>query len=302
MSSRDFRSLASPGEPGRPERLFRAAIHAFCCLPRPSRRELVQLDDLAVPLLPEVSPGARRFAAAALSECAYVPPQLVALLADDRPEIAAPLLIRSSALGDVALIALIGRHGLGHARIIARRKDLNPPIAQLIRALEAASRHQPGAAEPEHEVDRIRRELRAMMQEPATPPTLNTDADDAGAAIVAAALSGTFAALATALGAAISVDRDKAPLIIGQQSLADLPLALRAAGLSGERAFLVASCISPARFASVRDIRGFIEDYEALDTAECMAAVAEWRDAVDAAEPRLQPANTTSSEVAVRAS
>ena len=53
-------------------------------------------------------------------------------LADEPVDIAAPLLLRSNALTDIDLIALIGRHGIGHARVIARRPDLNPTIAQLV--------------------------------------------------------------------------------------------------------------------------------------------------------------------------
>src|SRR5690606_1596596 len=50
------------------------------------------------------------------------------------------LLMRSSALADVDLVALIGRHGLPHARAIARRPKLNASIADLIRALDSPAR------------------------------------------------------------------------------------------------------------------------------------------------------------------
>ena len=103
------------------------------------RREVVQLEDLTLPLYDDVSLEARRYVAAALSECAVAPARLVDRLANDRVDIAAPLLARSETLTDVDLIALIGRHGLPHARAIARRPELNPTIAQLIRALEAVA-------------------------------------------------------------------------------------------------------------------------------------------------------------------
>jgi uncharacterized protein (DUF2336 family) len=135
VSSSDFRQIAIRTEAGKAERLFRAAISAFCALTRPSRREIAQLDDLTLPLFDEVSTEARRFAAAALSECESAPPGLVKRLANEPVEISAPLLVRSRTLGSVELIALIGRHGLTHARAIARRKDLHPTIASLVRAL-----------------------------------------------------------------------------------------------------------------------------------------------------------------------
>ncbi len=118
---------------GKAERLFRAAVTAFCSLTRPSRREIAQLEDLTLPLYDSVSAEARRFVAAALSECQNSPAALVRRLADEPVEIAAPLLLRSNALTDIDLIALIGRRGIGHARVIARRPHLNPTIDQLVR-------------------------------------------------------------------------------------------------------------------------------------------------------------------------
>jgi uncharacterized protein (DUF2336 family) len=139
VTASDFHGIAIGNDASKAERLFRASVSAFCTLTRPSRREVVQLEDLTLPLYNEVSPEARRYVAAALSECAVAPAKLIEQLANDRVDIAAPLLARSEALTDVDLIALIGKHGLPHARAIARRPELNPTIAQLIRALEAVA-------------------------------------------------------------------------------------------------------------------------------------------------------------------
>ncbi len=140
MTEADFHNIAARNDTSKAERLFRASVSAFCTLTRPSRREVTQLDDLALPLYPHVSSSARRFVAAALSECEIAPPRLVDLLVNDRVDIAAPLLMRSALLTDIDLIALIGRHGLPHARAIARRPGLNLTILHLIRALEASAR------------------------------------------------------------------------------------------------------------------------------------------------------------------
>ena len=113
LSSSDFRQITIKGETLKAERLFRAAVSAFCSLTRPSRREIAQLEDLTLPLFDFVSVESRRYVAAALSECQYAPAMLVRRLADETVDIAAPLLIRSNALSDIDLIALIGRHGIG---------------------------------------------------------------------------------------------------------------------------------------------------------------------------------------------
>jgi uncharacterized protein (DUF2336 family) len=150
VTASDFQGIAFGSDASKAERLFRASVSAFCTLTRPSRREITQLEDLTLPLYDAVSVEARRYVAAALSECAEAPAKLVERLTNDRVEVAAPLLARSAMLTDVDLIALIGKHGLPHARAIARRAELNPTIMQLIRALEAIAPQPPprGTAAP----------------------------------------------------------------------------------------------------------------------------------------------------------
>jgi len=86
LSSSDFRQITIKGQTLKAERLFRAAVSAFCSLTRPSRREIAQLEDLALPLFDFVSVESRRYVAAALSECQYAPAMLVRRLADETVE------------------------------------------------------------------------------------------------------------------------------------------------------------------------------------------------------------------------
>ena len=162
--------------------LFRAAVSAFCSLTRPSRRDAIQLDDLTLPLFDMVSVDSRRYVAAALSECEIAPMLLVRRLCDEPVSVCAPLLVRSRVLGDVDLIALIGKHGLPHARAIARRPILNLAISRLAQALEGAVSWQtdktapavpPPGSQPstgsaidrrERAADQIREQLRMMMR------------------------------------------------------------------------------------------------------------------------------------------
>ena len=199
VSSFDFRQITVKGEALKAERLFRAAVSAFCSLTRPSRRDQAQLEDLTLPLFHLVSVEARRYVAAALCECPSAPATLVKRLCNETVDIAAPLLIRSGALSDFDLIALIGRHGAGHARAIARRSNLNPAIASLAAALcrkadaaqaeslaaarEAANREAPASVPAQTTVEtappfgaaaeNVRRKLRSVMrpQEPNARPS-----------------------------------------------------------------------------------------------------------------------------------
>jgi uncharacterized protein (DUF2336 family) len=141
VSFSDFRRIEGSGE--RQDRLLRAAISAFCSIPRPSRREIAQIEDLAMPLLDAAAPETRRFVAAALSECCYPPADLVRRLTKEPVDIAAPLLVRSEALSDADLIALIARQGLQHAQAIAKRPKLSPKVAALIEKLAREGEETP---------------------------------------------------------------------------------------------------------------------------------------------------------------
>ncbi|RJG45906.1 DUF2336 domain-containing protein [Mesorhizobium sp. DCY119] len=287
MSSSDFRQLALKGEAGRSERLFRAAVSAFCSLTRPSRRDIKQLEDLVLPLFDTVSVEARRFAAAALSECADAPGALIRRLSNEAVDIAAPLLIRSKVLRDIDLIALIGRHGLPHARAIARRADLNPAIADLVWALEnpklvrlplpkerqaqveAASRAQilnDGNPEPVPGIsaDNARRRLRSMMVPVQTTPDATTE-QSAGSLRYAKlrdmALTGNPAFFQTALADAGQIDFPTAKSITEKANHPELIAVLHSLELSEEQAFLIAACVYPGKFADPESIRLFLYSY-----------------------------------------
>lgn len=279
MSSSDFRQIAIRTEAGKAERLFRAAISAFCALTRPSRREITQLDDLTLPLFDEVSPEARRFAAAALSECESAPAGLVKRLSDEPVEISAPLLVRSRALADVELIALIGRHGLPHARAIARRKELHPTIASLVRALDrpGASSEQKAAATRGKAADRTRDQLRSMMADgphlsfsvtPATPQGFGRLLD--------AALDAHAAFFHTALADALAIEFDAARKIASSSDYFSLLTALRALELKEAEAFLITSAALPGSFPDIGSVRLFIERYRGLEPKNAIARVASW--------------------------
>lgn len=277
MLSTDFRHIASAANSERADRLFRAAVSAFCSLTRPTKREIAQLDDLTTPLLPLVSAVSKRYVAAALSDCRHVPPLLVHLLVDEPVEISAPLLVRSSALSDVDLIALIGRHGLPHARAIARRDDLHPTISSLIRALEA--QHETGASLSAvsnddaggDKVEAVRDRLRAMMQDRASPkPAANKEASLTDK-LQTAALTGVGDLFVTAMGKELGISADRLRPALQADDRRGLSLILKALDLSEQQAFLITAALHPARFPDAAPIRLFLEAYRAIDPDEARA-------------------------------
>jgi len=280
LSSSDFRQIARKGVADKAERLFRASISAYCCLSYPTRAEAQQLEDLALPLYSAVSPETLRYVAAALSECALPPPALIARLCEESPEISAPLLIRTRSLSDIALIALIARKGVGHARVIARRTGLHPTIATLAATLERKARIQPVAAAqpveiapaihpaggiketPKRSLEATRAALRQMMAAPAKPEPTPLQAYER---LRKAALTGSRPMLHTALAEVLRVDEQSARSILDSANQAALMSALRSLDLPDERAFLLMACAYPNSFPHPLSIQLFLERYGSTD-------------------------------------
>lgn len=287
MSSAVFRQLASGGEAQRPERLFRAAVSAFVSLTRPTRREIAQLDDLALPLYPLISAETRRYAAAVLSECRTPPQGLLKKLADEPAEISASLLIRSPALSDVDLIGLIARHGKAHARVIGRRTDLNPAIAALTRALtaqiaETDSQTETGDSAAEADVrNRLRLIMRAAnSQAPLGWQRNSTErpsAGDAGRILRAAALSGEQDAFENALSSVLGISLQAAREITGFPTYGELIIALKALELGDAEAFLLSATAFPGLISQRNAIGFFLERYMALSPDAARQTLNDWR-------------------------
>ncbi len=293
VSTSDFRQIALRGEDGRAERLFRASVSAYCALTRPTRQNASQLDDLTLPHYDHVSVEARRYVAAALSECRRAPVLLVRRLAAEPVEISAPVLMRSPALSDFDLVSLIAHHGIAHARAIAGRGDLNPAIARLIRALEAATsaseqvelaREADKAPSLEEEIvlspsleparpggraEETRTRLRAMMAvggdaQPA-PADHTVQVDPAvHDKLRDTALTGVPGLFQTALADLANIDFTQAAPLSLRARRRSLMLVLRGLGLNAEQAFLVVSAIDPQGHPNAESIRLFVEHFELI--------------------------------------
>ncbi|MBX9464585.1 MAG: hypothetical protein KL840_16745 [Aquamicrobium sp.] len=289
---------------GRPERLLRASVTAFCATQRPTRREIAQLDDLATPLLGRVSDEALRFVAAALSETPHAPAALVRRLADLPADISAPLLVRSPVLTNIDLVALIGRHGLSHARAIAARTDLDARIrrlAQVVGAMEdapASTGKESGAAEE------ARERLRDMMRPAGTPPLesalppgttvkLRWDGEPTPyRKLRSTALAGAPALFHTALADALGIGVRRARAITDSSDVSAFIVALRALALSDEEAFLLMQCIRHDRGHDIRAVSAFLDAYAAVNAETAARFVEAWREPSDDtvhAEPANRP-------------
>lgn len=293
LSNSDFRHIARKGSTDRAERLFRAAVTAYCGLSHPIRAETIQLEDLTLPLYPSVSDETLRFVAAALSECSVPPPALVLRLCQERPEICAPLLMRTTALSDADLVSLIGKHGVPHARVIARRRNLHPAIAALISLMDkqagtrqiavldepAIPQDKSEAQDSEHataadRAETARRALRSMMF---SPYGLASGQIDTYRNLRIAALTGQPHILAAALSSALGIGPDAGEALLQPAQAATLITALRSLALSGEQAFLIAACAAPARFVRHAAISDFVEQFSARSISDARYQIEIWR-------------------------
>ncbi|TIW36567.1 MAG: hypothetical protein E5V62_05895, partial [Mesorhizobium sp.] len=222
---------------------------------------------------------------------------------------------RSRALSDIDLIALIGRHGLPHARAIARRKALNPTIADLIKALEKPTlvrlrppqpivQALPAKADPApvgseapivkdepalpasadmRETPGIaaanaRRRLRAMMRPEAGTESVNPFiAPSTFTKLRETALTGNAAFFQTALADALDIDFQTARALTEQAGYAALLAALRSLDLNEDRAFLIAVAVYPREFPHPQAIRLFLDRYRLLHRDAALDKVRAWK-------------------------
>lgn len=261
------------------------------------------MEDLALPLFEEVPDDALRFGAAALSETEYAPRQLVLRLADSKVDVAAPLLIRSVVLSDVDLIALIGRHGLPHARAIGRRKDLNPAIAHLIRALErpklvvaaegaTTEVKEPTTAKSSEAAEGVRHRLRAIMAGTHETRAVTRDTTPYSK-LRETALSGNLVFFQTALADALRIDFATAHSIVTTNDYARLLSALRALELGEDHAFLIAVAVFPQHFPHPQAIRLFLDRYRLLPVEVARNQLSQWQ--IEAMSPGLRDARETTA-------
>jgi uncharacterized protein (DUF2336 family) len=259
-----------------------------------------QLEELALSLFEMVSEDARRFVAAALSESPYAPHALALRLANEPVDVAAPLLVRSTALCDVDLIMLISRHGAAHARAIARRPGLPARIRHLADNCLAASKEKPEmplpaenrhfpaprGEEPVQTAEEIRRKLQAMMRPAGNAARFENRSgkifdESAGfrhyERLRATALTGVPAFFQTALADALDIEFGRARSLTETGSYYYLMVALKALGLEEAQAFLLTAAVFPSHFAHPETIRLFLERYGQLHRDAAIEKVGYWK-------------------------
>lgn len=180
--SENFRDLEGPLKMRKKDVVLMATITSYEQMAHPSKADMKRFTDLLEPLFRASSEDACRQAAAALSQCAVLPPAVCLFIGSQPISIAAIFLTRSTAIDDETLIAIAKSEGSAHARAIASRENLSPVVVDTLVGLRygstllsthtvpkywvtpaPASATATAIAATPNAADRVREELRSLV-------------------------------------------------------------------------------------------------------------------------------------------
>ncbi len=294
-----FRALEQQGQANRKDEILRAAISAFVALSKPNRRDCNQIEDLALPILPFASEQTKRFICAALAENGSAPGNLVRRLCDEPVEICAPLLLLSPVLAAIDLVAIIGRKGKHHARIIARRSHLPNDVIEALALVDDEKVRARAAGTPAsadlNEASNLKpttaaqarsllADLAMSLNRAEAASSVDADADAAepltvghAARLVRLVLHEDIGLFATAVADATGLTFGKVQRLVRRVATGELLTVLRALDVSVDAAFVISCALNPHIASSRLEIRLFRERFEHLDKDKAVDTLRRWK-------------------------
>lgn len=250
----------------RADDLLGAAISAFAGITRPGRQDMQQLEDLVMPLLRCASLRARRQAAGALAQLEDAPRRVILALAAEPVEISAPLLLRSRLLRSGDLINLISKHGLSHARVIARRQSGDKLLETVLRSF----------SDPAIDRTLALQESLASIDGPISGKLAEDTLNDPEY-LIDTALKIDEQSFHDALAKALDLSDEQTDAIIGQWPNSPLPVALKALRLSAADCFLVMTAVLGPVQSDHKSLRDFVQFYRSIGYEKSMALIRRWK-------------------------
>ncbi|MFK4824104.1 DUF2336 domain-containing protein [Paenochrobactrum sp. BZR 588] len=285
--------------------LLTAAISGYASITRPGRQELLQLEDLAMPLIDYATAKGKRDAAMRLVHMQDAPHSLVFKLAHEPTNISAPLLLRSDALSTSDLLHLIESRGIGHARIVARRHDQDALLIGLLQSFDDAEinqilerqGHLPSLhnseqiAKPQAEktnsqkLMQIHQQLNMMMRDANVdlehsvkrnlPPQSAYQVPENHLIDSALLINCDF--FRTALADALGVSLERAKHIIGEWPSSQLPIALKALNLSAQDCYLIMTAVLGTIHGDRDSLRDFVNIYRSIKPETAQQIIERWK-------------------------
>ncbi|MEP4343965.1 MAG: hypothetical protein ABJ042_18355, partial [Lentilitoribacter sp.] len=134
-----FRDLESAGEDQRKSAILLALVASLDDLRKPNPAESRKFGELFIPLFKAAPIETQRRASSSLSRCPFVPANVCEFLSLQSLEISAPFLSHSPSLTNAILCYVIAKSDTEHARIIAKRQELNKRVVQSLLSLNEDS-------------------------------------------------------------------------------------------------------------------------------------------------------------------
>ncbi|MEO9460528.1 MAG: hypothetical protein ABJE63_03445 [Lentilitoribacter sp.] len=134
-----FRDLESAGEDQRKSAILLALVASLDDLRKPNPAESRKFGELFIPLFKAAPIETQRRASSSLSRCPFVPANVCEFLSLQTVEISATFLSHSPSLTNAILCYVIAKSDTEHARIIAKRQELNKRVVQSLLALNEDS-------------------------------------------------------------------------------------------------------------------------------------------------------------------
>ena len=291
-----FRALEKQGNSDRKDEILRAAVSAFVVLTKPVQRDVNQIEDLVLPILPFASVAAKRFASAALADSAFTPVALIMALCAESVDICAPLLLKSPVLMPIDLVAIVGRHGKEHARVISCRKHLpNDVLEALALVDDDVVKNRIADNEPETARANVKpsnaADARLMLLEMATS-IAQADSRPFAEALSRPSVSGVSPnpdnlvrlalheqpeLLATALADSLGLSVARCLRFMRRTGTGELLTSLKALKLNSDQAFVVLCSLNPNAAASKTDIRLMKDRFDAMEMEKALNTVRIWK-------------------------
>ena len=281
---------------GKADDLLVAAVSAFAGITRPGRQDMQQFEDLAMPLLHCASARGKRQAADILARLDEAPRRIVLALAEEPVEISAPLLLRSPLLRPGDLVELTGRHGLAHARVIARRQSDDSLLRCVLHSFADPVIDRTLALQ--ESLADLKAEPLENQPPPDAPAKKPFPMQNAGSEQLAHALQRPFFEVGHLPGSERLIDTalliddrffhhaladtfglslDRAETIVGRWPDSYLPIALKALGFSAAECFLTMTAVLGTIETDREGLREFVHIYRSIDREKALALVRRWR-------------------------
>lgn len=286
--------------------LLIAAISGYASITRPGRQELLQLEDLAMPLIDYATAKGKRNAAMLLVQMQDAPHSIVFKLAHEPINISAPLLLRSNALSASDFMHLIEARGIGHARVIARRHDQDAVLISLLQSFNDTEINQSlerqghlhsvqnseQSLKPHAEKNnsqklmQIHQQLNMMMRDanadikhPAKRHLLPLPAyKQPENHLIDSALLINCDFFRMALADALDVSLERAKHIIGEWPSSQLPIALKALNLNAQDCYLIMTAVLGTIHGDRDSLRDFVHIYRSIDPETAQKIIDRWKE------------------------